>query len=77
MLMSDMVTSGQEVFGQQHRPLVMQMMQACTMHNLATSLPVAFMAELRFQQVSILLHASLSHDALCCSHVLFGVMDSA
>ena len=27
------------------------MMQACVLHNLAINMPVAFMAELRFQQV--------------------------
>ena len=51
--MSDMSTAGQNMFTQQHQAWITQMMQACAMHNLAIKLPVAYMAQLRFQQVSV------------------------
>lgn len=49
--MSDSSTAGQKVFTQQRGPLIKRMMHACVLHNLAINMPVAFMAELRFQQV--------------------------
>ena len=49
--MSDASTAGQKVFTQQRRALIQRMMQACVLHNLSVNMPVAFMAELRFEQV--------------------------
>ncbi len=51
--MSDMSTAGQNIFTQQRQTWITQMMQACAMHNLSINLPVAYMAELRFQQVTV------------------------
>ncbi len=51
--MSDMSTAGQNMFTQQRQAWITQMMQACAMHNLSIKLPVAYMAQLRFQQVRV------------------------
>ena len=51
LLMSDASTAGQRVIPEQYRSKVTQLMQAFAIYSLSIRLPVALMADVRFQQV--------------------------
>ena len=49
--MTDLSSVGQFSLSARHIDLIREFMQAYAMHSLSVQLPIAFMAELRFQQV--------------------------
>lgn len=52
--MSDASTAGHRVIPEQYRSKVTQLMHACAIYSLSIRLPVALMAEVRFQQVKVM-----------------------
>lgn len=64
--MSDIGATSQELFTARQGELVEQLMQACAMHHLSSHcvLPIAYMADIRFQQVTF----ECLHTLHCCAY---------
>ena len=62
LLMSDAGAISQEVFSPENGRQVEDLMQACVMHLLSSNsvLPVAFMTDIRFQQVTLVLQECIA-----------------
>lgn len=70
LLVTDLASISQEAIIGREVGHIQKVMQACIMYNLSVRLPIAFMAELRVQQVCA------RNPARCCTMQLFMYIDA-